>query len=47
MTLARSFGFECHSLSAQEAQDRFPFIDPAGVVGAAFIPSDGYVDPTA
>ncbi|HMN87221.1 MAG TPA: FAD-dependent oxidoreductase, partial [Bauldia sp.] len=45
MTLARSFGFEVHSLSPSEARDRFPFIDPAGVVGAAFIPSDGYVDP--
>jgi glycine cleavage system aminomethyltransferase T/glycine/D-amino acid oxidase-like deaminating enzyme len=45
MTLASSFGFDCHSLSAREAQDRFPFIDVAGVVGAAFIPSDGYVDP--
>jgi glycine cleavage system aminomethyltransferase T/glycine/D-amino acid oxidase-like deaminating enzyme len=45
MTLARSFGFECHALSAAEAQALFPYIDPAGVVGAAFIPSDGYVDP--
>jgi glycine cleavage system aminomethyltransferase T/glycine/D-amino acid oxidase-like deaminating enzyme len=45
MTLAKSFGFECHSLSAQEAQNLFPFIDPEGVVGAAYIPSDGYVDP--
>ena len=45
MTLARSFGFECHGLSAAEARDRFPFIDPEGVVGAAYIPSDGYVDP--
>jgi len=45
MTLAKSFGFEVHSLSAAEARDRFPFIDPAGIVGAAYIPSDGYVDP--
>jgi 4-methylaminobutanoate oxidase (formaldehyde-forming) len=45
MTLAKSFGFEVHSLTAAEARDRFPFIDPAGVVGAAYIPSDGYVDP--
>jgi glycine cleavage system aminomethyltransferase T/glycine/D-amino acid oxidase-like deaminating enzyme len=47
MTLAKSFGFECHSLSAREAQELFPYIDPHGVVGAAFIPSDGYVDPYA
>jgi 4-methylaminobutanoate oxidase (formaldehyde-forming) len=45
MTLAKSFGFECHSLSAREAADLFPFIEPDGVVGAAYIPSDGYVDP--
>ncbi|WP_454915184.1 GcvT family protein [Xanthobacter sediminis] len=47
MTLAKSFGFECHSLSAREAKDLFPYIDPEGVVGAAFIPSDGYIDPYA
>ncbi|HTR16024.1 MAG TPA: FAD-dependent oxidoreductase [Acetobacteraceae bacterium] len=45
IALARSFGFECHALSAMEARDLFPFIDPEGVVGAAFIPSDGYIDP--
>ncbi|WP_238739302.1 MULTISPECIES: GcvT family protein [Pseudomonas] len=47
MTLAKSFGFECHSLNAKEAQDLFPYMDPEGVVGAAFIPSDGYIDPYA
>jgi glycine/D-amino acid oxidase-like deaminating enzyme len=47
MTLAQSFAFECHSLTADEAYDRFPFIDKKGVVGAAYIPSDGYVDPYA
>ena len=47
MTLAKSFGFECHSLTAKEAVDLFPYIDPEGVVGAAFIPSDGYIDPYA
>jgi glycine cleavage system aminomethyltransferase T/glycine/D-amino acid oxidase-like deaminating enzyme len=47
MQLAKSFGFECHSLSVREAQEKFPFIDPEGVVGAAFIPTDGYIDPYA
>lgn len=47
MTLAKSFGFECHALSAAEAKKLFPYIDTEGVVGAAFIPSDGYVDPYA
>ncbi len=46
MTQARSFGFECHGLSAAEAERHFPFIDRRGVVGATFIPSDGYIDPT-
>jgi sarcosine dehydrogenase len=46
ITTARSFGFECHLLSAREAGERFPLMDPEGVVGAAFIPSDGYIDPS-
>lgn len=45
MTTGRSFGFECHALSASEAKGLFPFIVEDGIVGAAFIPSDGYVDP--
>ncbi len=45
MQLAKSFGFECHALSAEEAKRRFPWISAEGVVGAAFIPSDGYIDP--
>jgi len=45
MTHAKSFGLECHSLSAKEAKEKFPFITTDGIVGAAFIPSDGYVDP--
>ena len=47
MTHARNFGFEVHSLTPSEAAARFPFIDPDGVVGAAYIPSDGYIDPYA
>ncbi|HFC04521.1 MAG TPA: FAD-dependent oxidoreductase, partial [Rhizobiales bacterium] len=47
MTQAKSFGVECHSLSARQAQEKFPFITTDGVVGAAFIPGDGYVDPYA
>ena len=44
-TTAKSIGFEMHLLSAQEALDRFPLFDAKGVVGAAYVPSDGYVDP--
>ncbi|PLX36467.1 MAG: sarcosine dehydrogenase [Hyphomicrobiales bacterium] len=47
MTQAKSFGVECHDLSAAEAKKLFPYIDPEGVEGAAFIPGDGYVDPYA
>jgi len=47
MQLAKSFGFEAHQVSASEAKQMFPFIDPRGVVGAAYIPSDGYIDPYA
>jgi len=45
MTQAKSFGVECHSLSADEAKKRFPYITTDGIEGAAFIPGDGYIDP--
>ncbi len=45
LSIARSFDFETHTLSAREARELFPFIVEDGIVGAAFIPSDGYVDP--
>jgi sarcosine dehydrogenase len=44
---ARDFGLELHLLSAAEALDLFPLMRGAGVVGAAFIPSDGYIDPSS
>ena len=47
LTLARGFGFEAHAISPQEAKTLFPYMSLDGVVGAAFIPSDGYVDPYA
>ncbi len=46
-TTARSFGFDLHLVSAAEAQKLFPLMTTAGVVGAAYIPSDGYVDPSS
>ncbi|MGH8252865.1 MAG: NAD(P)/FAD-dependent oxidoreductase, partial [Steroidobacteraceae bacterium] len=45
MGQAKSFGVECHALSADEAKNRFPFISTDGIEGAAFIPGDGYIDP--
>lgn len=47
MQLAKSFGFEAHQLTPAEAKAMFPHIEPKGVVGAAYVPSDGYIDPYA
>jgi 4-methylaminobutanoate oxidase (formaldehyde-forming) len=46
-TMARSFGLELQVITAEEAHGLFPLIDPMGVLGAAFIPSDGQVDPAS
>ncbi len=45
LTQAKGFGFEAHEVSAEEAKQRFPWMTKDGVVGAAWIPSDGYIDP--
>jgi 4-methylaminobutanoate oxidase (formaldehyde-forming) len=44
--MARSFGVEMELISPREAQERFPLMSLEGVVGAAFTPSDGVIDPT-
>ncbi|MDQ5848043.1 MAG: FAD-dependent oxidoreductase, partial [Pseudomonadota bacterium] len=46
-TTARGFGFEMELITPKEAQARFPYITLEGVVGAAWVPSDGYVDPSS
>jgi 4-methylaminobutanoate oxidase (formaldehyde-forming) len=46
-TTARSFGFELNLITAREAQDLFPLMTTEDVVGAAYIPSDGYIDPSS
>ena len=46
-TTARSFGLEMNIVTPSEAQELFPCIDAAGLEGAAFIPSDGHVDPAS
>ncbi len=45
-TMAKSFGLELHLLSPREARDLFPLMTTDKVLGAAYIPSDGYVDPS-
>ena len=44
-TTAKSFGLEMHLLTPSEARDLFPIMSTKGVVGAAYIPSDGHIDP--
>ncbi len=46
-TMARSFDLEMRIISPAEAKDLFPLIDASGLEGAAYIPSDGYVDPAS
>lgn len=46
-TTARSFGFELHLMSPDEAKKLFPYITLDGIEGAAFVPSDGYIDPSS
>jgi glycine cleavage system T protein len=44
--MAGSFGVPMELVSAKEAQDMFPLMSIDGVVGAAFTPNDGMIDPT-
>ncbi len=46
-TMARSFGLEMNIISPAEAKDLFPYINIKGLAGAAFIPTDGHVDPAS
>jgi 4-methylaminobutanoate oxidase (formaldehyde-forming) len=43
---AKTFDLPLHELSVAEAAERFPLIDTHGVVGAAYLGSDGYLDPS-
>ncbi len=42
---ARSFDVELHLIDAKESVDLFPLIHPDSIYGAAYLPTDGYVDP--
>ncbi len=46
-TMARSFDLEMEIITPAEAKALFPYIDDRGLEGAAFIPSDGHVDPAS
>jgi glycine cleavage system aminomethyltransferase T/glycine/D-amino acid oxidase-like deaminating enzyme len=43
---ARTFGLPLHEISPAEVAERFPLIDLDGVVGAAYLESDGHLDPS-
>jgi glycine/D-amino acid oxidase-like deaminating enzyme/glycine cleavage system aminomethyltransferase T len=44
--LGRARGIEIELLSARGVGERLPIIDPSGLVGGVWIPSDGCVNPT-
>lgn len=46
-TMAKGFDFHVDLISAAQARELFPLLEPAGVVGAAWIEGDGYVDPAS
>ncbi|MFF4189516.1 FAD-dependent oxidoreductase [Nonomuraea sp. NPDC001831] len=43
---ARTFGLPLEEISVAAAVELFPLMDPSGVVGAAYLPTDGQVDPS-
>lgn len=44
--MARSFGMPMELVSPQEAKKMFPLMNIDGVMGAAYTPTDGVIDPT-
>jgi glycine cleavage system T protein len=44
--MARSFGMPMELISPKEALDMFPIMNIEGVLGAAYTPNDGMIDPT-
>ena len=43
---AKTFGLPLELISAEEAQRLFPLMSTEGVLGAAWLPTDGYLDPS-
>ena len=43
---AKTFGLPMELVTPSEAHDLFPLMDPAGVVGGAWLPTDGHLDPS-
>src|SRR5919198_4850399 len=43
----KTFGLPLEIISTDEALDLFPLFDPDGVIGAAHLPTDGWLDPSS
>jgi len=43
---AKTFGLPLELISARQAQDRFPLMTTDGVLGAVWLPTDGWLDPS-
>ena len=43
---AKTFGLPMELISAAEAKEMFPLMSTDGVLGAAYLPTDGYLDPS-
>jgi len=43
---AKTFGLPLELISAEEARERFPLMSADGVIGASWLPTDGYLDPS-
>ncbi len=43
---AETFGLPLELVSPEQAKELFPLLDTDGVLGAAFLPTDGYLDPS-
>src|SRR5207249_5418405 len=43
---AKTFGLPLELISAREAQQRFPLMSTEGILGAVFLPTDGWLDPS-
>ena len=46
-TMAKSFGLDMEIISASEAQKLFPLMTTEGVLCAAYLPTDGQIDPSS
>lgn len=45
-SMGRNFGLEMHSVSPGEIRERWPLLNPAGVIGGIWAPKDGQVNPS-